>query len=66
MNNIIVLALILLISTVSALTVNQRKADTIYLNGSIITMAGWQPQYVEAVAVSGSKIIFAGKKKVVL
>jgi len=35
-------------------------ADTIYCKGSIITMAGKEPVYVEALAVKGGIIIFAG------
>jgi len=37
-------------------------ADTIYHNGSILTMAGAQPTYVEALAVKDGKILFAGSK----
>jgi predicted amidohydrolase YtcJ len=35
-------------------------ADTIYSGGDILTMAGDSPQYVEALATEGGKIIFAG------
>ena len=37
-----------------------QQADTIYYNGSILTMAGATPSYVEALAVTGGKIAFAG------
>ena len=36
---------------------------TIYTNGQIVTMEGDAPSYVEAVAVQGEKIIFAGSKQ---
>lgn len=39
------------------------KADTLYFNGSILTMAGKTPEYVEAVAVAGKDIIFAGTEE---
>lgn len=38
------------------------KADTIYHNGSILTMAGKEPVYVEALAVKDGKIVFASAK----
>ncbi len=38
------------------------KADTIYHSGSILTMAGKEPVYVEALAVKDGKIVFAGAK----
>ncbi len=37
-------------------------ADTVYHNGSILTMAGESPTYVEALAVRDGKIVFAGTK----
>jgi predicted amidohydrolase YtcJ len=37
-------------------------ADTIYLNGDIITMEGSKPNYAEAVAIKDGKIIFVGSK----
>ena len=40
-----------------------RQADAIYYNGSILTMAGATPSYVEALAVKGGKIAFAGGKE---
>jgi predicted amidohydrolase YtcJ len=39
-----------------------QTADTIYHNGSILTMAGKEASYVEALAVKDGKIIFAGAK----
>lgn len=39
-----------------------QTADTIYFGGSILTMAGKAPAYVEALAVSEGKIVFAGAK----
>ena len=40
-----------------------QQADTIYYNGSILTMAGATPSYVEALAVKGGKIAFVGGKE---
>ena len=37
-------------------------ADVVYSGGDILTMAGDQPQYVEAFAVKDGKISFAGSK----
>ncbi|MGA8019281.1 MAG: amidohydrolase family protein, partial [Desulfobacterales bacterium] len=37
-------------------------ADTIYHNGSILTMAGKEPTYVEALAVKDGTIVFTGSK----
>ena len=37
-------------------------ADTIFHGGSILTMAGKEPAYVEALAVKDGKIVFAGSK----
>jgi predicted amidohydrolase YtcJ len=39
-----------------------QTADTIYHNGTILTMAGKEPTYVEALAVTDGKIAFAGPK----
>ncbi|MGE5209328.1 MAG: amidohydrolase family protein [Alphaproteobacteria bacterium] len=38
------------------------RADTIYHNGSILTMAGAKPSYVEALVVGKGRIVFAGSK----
>jgi hypothetical protein len=39
-----------------------QPADAIYHGGSILTMAGKQPTYVEALAVKDGHIVFAGPK----
>ena len=39
-----------------------QEADTIYHNGSILTMSGDQPTYVEALVVDDGRIAFAGAK----
>ncbi len=39
-----------------------QHADTVYHNGSIITMAGSTPKYVEAIAVKDGRIAFIGGK----
>ncbi|MFN3189141.1 MAG: amidohydrolase family protein [Aureliella sp.] len=38
-------------------------ADAIYHNGFILTMAGEQPTYVEAIAVADGKILFVGERE---
>lgn len=43
-----------------------QTADTIYHNGSILTMAGKEAAYVEALAVKDGKIAFAGDKEAAL
>jgi len=43
-----------------------QTADTIYHNGAILTMAGKEPAYVEALAVKDGKIAHAGSKDVAL
>lgn len=43
-----------------------QTADTIYYNGSILTMAGTEPIYVEALAVKDGKIALAGSKDAAL
>jgi len=37
-----------------------QQPDTIYYNGSILTMAGSAPSYSEALAIQGGKIVFVG------
>ena len=54
-----VLALFICSFNISA---QENTADKIFYGGSIITMEGDSPQYVEAVAISADKIIFAGSK----
>jgi predicted amidohydrolase YtcJ len=41
-------------------------ADTVYYNGSILTMAGSEPSYVQALAVKDGKIAFVGAKDAAL
>jgi predicted amidohydrolase YtcJ len=43
-----------------------QSADTIYYNGAILTMAGKEPAYVEALAVKDGKIVLAGSKDAAL
>ncbi|MFO6425157.1 amidohydrolase [Motilimonas sp. KMU-193] len=38
-------------------------ADTIYFGGDILTMAGERPEYAQAIATLGEKIIFVGSKE---
>lgn len=38
------------------------RADTVFHNGSILTMAGDEPTYVEALAIKDGRILFAGSK----
>lgn len=40
-----------------------QTADTIYVGGSILTMSGEQPTYVEALAVKDGKIVYAGGRE---
>jgi predicted amidohydrolase YtcJ len=47
-------------------TASAQTADTIYTNGSILTMAGKSPAYVEALAVKNGKIALAGSKDAAL
>jgi hypothetical protein len=54
----------LLLVALCSVTVSQAFAqtvDTIYHNGSILTMAGKEPAYVEALAVKDGKIALAGR-----
>jgi predicted amidohydrolase YtcJ len=39
-----------------------QTADTIYHNGSILTMTGKVPSYLEALAVKDGRIVIAGRK----
>jgi heat shock protein HslJ len=43
-----------------------QTVDTIYYNGSILTMAGTTPAYVEALAVKDGKIAFVGSQDAAL
>ena len=56
------LALILAASA-TATALDQKKADSIYFGGDILTMQGHEAEYAEALAVSGEEIIFVGSKK---
>jgi predicted amidohydrolase YtcJ len=49
-----------------SLAASAQTADTIYHGGSILTMAGREPAYVEALAVKDGKILAAGAKDTVL
>ena len=46
----------------TATAVSAQQADTIFHNGSILTMAGKEATYIDALAVKDGKIIFAGAK----
>ncbi len=48
--------------TVFAAGAQAQIADTIYHNGSILTMAGDEPNYVEAIVVKDGKIVHAGSQ----
>ena len=50
-------------ATASADTSQQPVAETIFFGGDILTINGEQPEYVEALVVSGEKIIFVGGKE---
>lgn len=43
-----------------------QESDTVYHNGSILTMAGKELAYAEALAVKNGKIVFAGAKAATL
>lgn len=57
------LSTMLLVAINSQTIAQMQKADLIISGGSILTMEGDTPQYVEAVAVSNGKIIFTGSNK---
>ena len=46
----------------TATAVSAQQADTIFHNGSILTMVGKEATYIDALAVKDGKIIFAGAK----
>jgi predicted amidohydrolase YtcJ len=50
------------VAVLICLVATARASDTIYINGDILTMAGKEPTYVEALVVDGGKITFAGTK----
>ena len=49
-------------SALAVPALHAETADTIYRNGSILTMAGNEPTYVEALVVKDGKIAFAGSE----
>lgn len=57
---------LLLSSTALAADVATAPADAIYFNGDILTMAGKDPSYVEALAVTDGKIAFVGGRDAAL
>ncbi|MEG1031889.1 MAG: amidohydrolase family protein [Acinetobacter sp.] len=59
----LLLSAMLLAGINSQTSAQTQKADLIIRGGSILTMEGATPQYVEAVAVSKGKIIFTGSNK---
>lgn len=59
----LLLSTMLLVGINSQTIAQTQKADLIIRGGSILTMEGTTPQYVEAVAVSNGKIIFTGSNK---
>jgi predicted amidohydrolase YtcJ len=52
----------LLLSSTTLAEAAGGKADAIYFNGDILTMAGKDPSYAEALAVADGKIAFVGAK----
>lgn len=55
-----------LLFIVSSSAVTAETADIIYHNGSILTMAGKEPAYVDALAVKDGKVLATGPKDEVL
>jgi hypothetical protein len=49
-------------SLTSGIASAQEIAQAVYYGGSIPTMAGDAPAYVEALAIKDGKIVFAGSK----
>ena len=54
---------LLLASAAIAAEAADGKADAIYFDGDILTMAGKDPSYAEALAVADGKIVFVGAKE---
>jgi predicted amidohydrolase YtcJ len=52
--------LLLFVTAIVTATSRGDTVDAIYVGGDILTMRGPQPEYVEAVAVRGGKIVFVG------
>ncbi|MED5514371.1 MAG: amidohydrolase family protein, partial [Pseudomonadota bacterium] len=48
--------------TAKTLPLQVSAADTIYYGGDILTMTGDEPEYAQAIATQGDKIIFVGDK----
>ena len=57
--HLIAFAALLLVLTAP---LSAQSVDAIYYNGTILTMAGSTPSYVEAVAIKDGTIAFAGNK----
>ena len=49
-------------SLLALLPLPARALDRLYINGSILTMVGERPSYVEALGVDKGKIVFAGPR----
>jgi predicted amidohydrolase YtcJ len=56
------LSVVIVILLLPAFSATPKNADSIYLNGNILTMKGDRPNYAEAVAVKAGKIVFVGEK----
>lgn len=56
----------LLLATPWLNLVAAQQIDTIYHNGSILTMVGDQPTYAEALAIGNGKILFVGEEDEVM
>jgi hypothetical protein len=53
---------VIVILLLPAFSATPKNADSIYLNGNILTMKGDRPNYAEAVAVKAGKVVFVGEK----
>lgn len=56
------LSVVIVTFLLPAFSATPKVADSIYLNGDILTMNGDRPNYAEAVAVKDGKIVFVGEK----
>jgi predicted amidohydrolase YtcJ len=57
------LAILIVVSAVFYVTTGNKNQDNkVFYGGNIISMEGKTPQLVEAVAVKGDKIVYAGSK----
>jgi predicted amidohydrolase YtcJ/heat shock protein HslJ len=52
----------MLAGLVTAFAPQARALETLYVNGSILTMAGARPTYVEALGVENGRIVFVGAR----